>query len=59
MAGLNPGRFNHIGLGRRHAGTPVLVLVHDLHIRVSAPAGNYSATYNSTRPGTTNHGPTT
>ena len=26
-------RLHHIGLGRRHAGTPVLVLVHDLHIR--------------------------
>ena len=27
-------RLHHIGLGRRHAGTDVLVLVHDLHIRV-------------------------
>jgi hypothetical protein len=27
-------RLHHIGLGRRYAGTPVLVLVHDLHIRV-------------------------
>lgn len=27
-------RLHHIGLGRRHAGTNVLVLVHDLHIRV-------------------------
>ena len=28
------GRLHHIGLGRRHAGTRVLVLVRDLHIRV-------------------------
>jgi transposase InsO family protein len=27
-------RLHHIGVGRRHAGTHVLVLVHDLHIRV-------------------------
>ncbi len=27
-------RLHHIGIGRRHAGTNVLVLVHDLHIRV-------------------------
>lgn len=27
-------RLHHIGIGRRHAGTDVLVLVHDLHIRV-------------------------
>jgi transposase InsO family protein len=27
-------RLHHIGLGRRHAGTRVLVLVRDLHIRV-------------------------
>jgi transposase InsO family protein len=27
-------RLHHIGLGRRHAGTHVLVLVKDLHIRV-------------------------
>jgi transposase InsO family protein len=27
-------RLHHIGLGRRHAGTKVLVLAHDLHIRV-------------------------
>jgi hypothetical protein len=26
-------RLHHIGLGRRYAGTTVLVLVHDLHIR--------------------------
>lgn len=27
-------RLHHIGLGRRHAGTRVLLLVHELHIRV-------------------------
>jgi predicted amidophosphoribosyltransferase len=27
-------RLHHIGMGRRHAGTHVLILVHDLHIRV-------------------------
>jgi transposase InsO family protein len=27
-------RLHHIGLGRRHAGTRVLVLVHDLHARI-------------------------
>jgi transposase InsO family protein len=28
------GRLHHIGIGRTHAGTPVIVLVHDLDIRV-------------------------
>lgn len=28
------GRLHHIGIGRAHAGTPVLLLVHDLEIRV-------------------------
>jgi transposase InsO family protein len=32
-------RLHHIGIGRRHAGTPVLVLVHDLHIRVLSTSG--------------------
>jgi hypothetical protein len=32
-------RLHHIGLGRRHAGTPVLVPVHDLHIRVLSTSG--------------------
>jgi transposase InsO family protein len=27
-------RLHHIGIGRAHAGTDILVLVHDLHIRV-------------------------
>jgi hypothetical protein len=35
-----PGRLHHIGLGRRHAGTRVLVLVRDLHIRVLNTDGN-------------------
>ena len=28
------GRLHHIGIGRTHAGTRVILLVHDLHIRV-------------------------
>jgi transposase InsO family protein len=27
-------RLHHIGVGRRHAGTDILILVHDLHVRV-------------------------
>jgi hypothetical protein len=32
-------RLHHIGLGRRHAGIRVLVLVHDLDIRVITEDG--------------------
>jgi transposase InsO family protein len=32
-------KLHHIGLGRRHAGTRVLVLAHDLHIRVLTQDG--------------------
>lgn len=32
-------RLHHIGVGRRHAGTHVLVLVHDLRIRVVTEDG--------------------
>ena len=28
------GRLHHIGVGRTHARTPVIMLVHDLEIRV-------------------------
>ena len=28
------GRLHHIGIGRTHAGTHILMLIHDLHIRV-------------------------
>jgi transposase InsO family protein len=28
------GRMHHIGIGRTHAGTPVVMLIADLHIRV-------------------------
>jgi hypothetical protein len=28
------GQLHHIGIGRTHARTPVLMLIHDLHIRV-------------------------
>ena len=31
--------LRHIGIGRRHAGTTVLVLVQDLHIRVLSTSG--------------------
>jgi hypothetical protein len=32
-------QLHHIGLGRRHAGTNVLILVHNLHIRVLTSRG--------------------
>jgi transposase InsO family protein len=32
-------RLHHIGIGRRHAGTKVLVLVKDLHIRITTTNG--------------------
>lgn len=32
-------RLHHIGIGRRHAGKPILVLVHDLDIRVLTTNG--------------------
>lgn len=32
-------RLHHIGLGRRYANTPVLILVKDLHIRIVPKAG--------------------
>ena len=32
------GRLHHIGIGRTHARTRVIVLVHDLHVRVVAAA---------------------
>lgn len=32
-------RLHHIGLGRRHAGQRVLVLAHDLHVRVLTEDG--------------------
>jgi hypothetical protein len=28
------GKLHHIGVGRTHAGTHVLLLVHDLHVRI-------------------------
>jgi transposase InsO family protein len=28
------GRLHHIGVGRTHARTPVILLVHDLHVRI-------------------------
>jgi transposase InsO family protein len=32
-------RLHHIGLGRRHAAKTVLILVHDLHIRIITTSG--------------------
>jgi transposase InsO family protein len=32
-------RLHHIGVGRRHAGTNIIVLVHDLHVRVLNTTG--------------------
>lgn len=32
-------RLHHIGIGRRHARKPVLVLVKDLHVRITTDAG--------------------
>jgi hypothetical protein len=32
-------RLHHLGIGRRHAGTNVLILVHDLHIRILTTDG--------------------
>ena len=48
-------RLHHIGIGRRHAGTDILVLVHDLHVRIPTPDGELLREPHSTRPGTTNH----
>jgi hypothetical protein len=28
------GRLHHIGVGSIHAGTPIILLVHDLQVRV-------------------------
>ncbi|SDI83936.1 Transposase [Frankineae bacterium MT45] len=33
------GKLHHIGIGITHAGTPVRILVHDLHIRVITTDG--------------------
>jgi hypothetical protein len=32
-------RLHHIGIGRRHAGRPVLILVKDLHVRITTSDG--------------------
>ena len=32
------GKLHHIGVGRQHAGTEVLILTQDLHIRIIAKA---------------------
>ena len=30
----SPGRLRHIGVGRTYARTDVILLVHDLHVRI-------------------------
>jgi transposase InsO family protein len=32
-------RLHHIGIGRRHANKPVLILIKDRHVRITAPGG--------------------
>ena len=32
-------RLHHIGIGRRHRGRPVLILVKDLHVRITTTSG--------------------
>lgn len=32
-------RLHHIGIGARHRGTTVLILVHDLHVRILSTSG--------------------
>lgn len=49
--------LHHIGIGRRHAGTPVLVLVHDLHIRVLSTRGQLLRDLILDPAVTTNHRP--
>jgi hypothetical protein len=57
------GKLHHIGVGRKHAGTQVLILTQDLHIRIIAkatgellreltldPSRDYQPTGNKTRP---------
>ncbi len=36
---LHNSRLHHIGLGRRHAGETILLLVHDLHVRIITTSG--------------------
>jgi transposase InsO family protein len=56
------GKLHHIGVGRKHAGTEVLILTQDLHIRIIAkatgellreltlePSRDYQPTGNKTR----------
>jgi hypothetical protein len=47
------GRLHHIGIGRTHARTHVILLVHDLDVRVIDAATNCSASSPSTPPATT------
>jgi transposase InsO family protein len=38
-------RLHHLGVGRRHAGKPILMLVHDLNVRVITHTGELLATF--------------
>jgi hypothetical protein len=50
------GKLLHLGIGRAHARTPVLILVQDLDIHiVNAKTGELIANSPSTPPRTTNH----
>ena len=46
------GRLHHIGLGRRHAGRTVAVLIAGRDIRILDDTANSSASSSSTRPAT-------
>ena len=50
-------RLHHIGLGRRHAGTAVLLLVYDLHVGVITSRGHSYATGSSTPAASTKRRP--
>ncbi len=52
-------RLHHIGLGRRHAGTPVLIRVHDLDVRMLSTGGELLRDLHWTGTGTTDHRPPT
>src|SRR5690606_17931631 len=55
------GQIRHLGIGRAHAGTRVLLLIHDRDITVSdISTGQVIAQFTINRPGTTrprNHDP--
>ena len=51
-------RLHHIGIGIQWAGTPILMLIRELNIRIiTEDTGELSENSPSTRPATTNHKP--